>query len=150
MSYIPQVSGDPKVLRSGALTGSFVNSLALKTNMWNQVILFLDVTLDTATDVRIQLQAASPVKTQQYPIIDVEPSAGSTDWCDIAFQDGANASTASAITTVPLTTFEIKLTVSGRYAFPLPVNYQWIRAKAKATGTVGNATLSIKATTGMA
>lgn len=148
MAYIPQVSGDPKTLRSSsALTGSFVESLALKTNMWNQVILFLDVTLTTATDIRVQLQAASPTRTPG-TIIDAEPSAGSSEWHDVAFQDGANAATATAVTTVPITTFEMKLTASGRYAFPLPVNYQWIRCKAKATG--GDATLTIKATTGMA
>lgn len=147
MSYIPQVSGDPKELRSGALTGSFVNTLALKTQMWNQVVLFIDATLDSATDIRIRIEAASPTRTPG-KILDDEPSAGSSEWHSIAFQGGATE--AAGVASVPVETFEIVLTASGRKAFPLPVNYQWIRCSAKATGTVGSATLTIKATTGMA
>lgn len=150
MSYNIQVSPDRKTLRSGALTSAFdLAPSALKTQAWNQTVYFFDVTLDTATDVRVRFDVATPA-TVPNQILDVEPATGSSEWFQLPYQDNGSGSTTSAVTTVPLTVFELKFTVSGRYAYPLPVNYMWTRARAKATGTVGSATLSIKASTGQA
>lgn len=148
MSYIPQVSGDPKALRSGSLTTGFDTDItALKTQNWNRAVFFFDVTLDTATDIRVRVEAASPTRTPG-KILDEEPAAASTEWHAIAATEAGSAS--GGVLTVPVDALEWKFTATGRYCVPLDVNYQWVRAKAKATGTVGSATLAIKATTGLA
>lgn len=148
MSYIPHVSKDPKSLRSGALTTNFdTTPTALRMQMWNQAVFFFTVVLDTATDVRVRLEAASPTPTPGQ-ILDTEPASDSADWAAVASTEAGSAS--GGVLTVPVDALELKFTASGSYAYPVPSNYQWLRIKAKATGTAGAATLAVKATTGMA
>lgn len=138
MSYIPHVSRDPTVIKQGALTNSFASSAPLRSQNWNQLILYLLPTLSTATDIRVQIEVACPTG-------DDLP----TTWYKLMWQDGGSAATAANITTVPGTIYEIKLT-SDPLALPLPLNYKWVRILAKATGTVGSCALTITATTGLA
>lgn len=150
MSYIPQVSGDPKTLRSGALTTAFDSSpAAIRMQNWNQAVFYLDVALDTATDVRVRFDVATPAVTTG-AVIDTEPDASSSAWYQLPSNDGANTTVATGVQTVPQTIFEAKYTVSGRYVLPLQMNYKWVRCRAKATGTVGSATLGVNITQGMA
>lgn len=148
MSYIPQVSKDPKSLRSGALTSGFDSEpTPLKCQNWNQAVLYFTVVLDTATDVRVRLEACSPTPTPG-AILDETPAAASAEWASIVATETGTAS--GGVLTFGVDALELKFATAGTYAYPLPLNYQWVRAKAKATGTVGSSTLAIRATTGMA
>lgn len=148
MSYNPQVSADQKALRTGAITTSFdTDPLAIRGQNWNQAVWYFDVVLDSATDCRIQFDVAAPSRPPG-PVIDVEPAAASTEWYPLAATESGTAAT--GILTIPVDVLELQFTVSGRYAYPMPINYPWIRARAKVTGVAGSATLGIKITTGLA
>jgi hypothetical protein len=138
MGYTPHVSSDPIDVRSGSLGTSFdASPKALRAQNWNQAIFYFDLTLGAATDARVQIDVASPSG-------DAEPTA----WSSLVWQDGSGTSIASGVCTVPVYTYELKFSASGRYAVPVPLNYKWVRLRAKATGAV--ATLVITATTGLA
>src|ERR1051325_7181424 len=144
MSYNPHVSGDGVTLRASTVSiGTSYDSspTAFRTQNWNQLILFCDLTLNTATDVRIKLEFASPVG-------DATPAFN--DWFQQTYADTANAASASGVETVPLNRLEWQLTATGRYALPVPMNYKWGRASAQTTSGPGSTTLSIYATEGLA
>jgi hypothetical protein len=148
VSYIPQVTSDPKTLRSGALTSAFDSSPStIRTQNCNQIIFFFDVTLSTATDVRVRLDAASPAVANG-TVLDAEPASGSTEWAQVTGAESGSAS--GGVVSVPIDALELVFTATGKYAYPLPACYKWMRARAKGTGTLGSAALTITATTGMA
>ena len=140
MSYNPHVSRDPITVRSGALATSFdAAPVSVRAQNWNQFVFYVDLTLGTASDARIQFDVCSPSG-------DGEPASG--DWTSLMWQDGAATSIAGGVCTVSGYIYEIKIATTGKYAIPLPCNYKWVRVRAKATG--GTATLGITLTTGMA
>lgn len=144
MSFNPHVSRDGAIVRFSATaigTSYDASPTALRTQNWNQVILFCDLTLNTATDVRIKIEFASPTG-------DAAPVTA--DWHLQTFADTANATYSGGTESVPLRGLEWILPATGRYALPIPMNYKWIRASAKTTGGPGTTTLQIYATEGMA
>lgn len=144
MSYNPHVSADPVTLRlaATAISTSYDSSpTALRMQNWNQVVLFCNLTLDTATDVRLKVEVASPTG-------DSSPAAG--DWHQYSSLDIASASASGGVSTVPNYGLELKLTATGKYAIPLPCNFKWLRVSAKTTGGPGSTTLLVVASQGLA
>lgn len=113
----------------------------MRLQNWNQLVVYMDLTLDTATDARVRFDVCS---------IGGDSAPVEADWYALPWQDGAGTSITAGVCTVPAYVYEVKLTASGKYALPLPCNYKWVRVKCKATGVAGAATLGIYVTTGMA
>lgn len=144
MSWRPHASKDPQVIRAStlALSTSF-DAAPTEARMqgWNQAILFCDLTLATATDVRIKVEFASP-KDVGGIVGDTAP--GATDWYQQTYGDTPNATgSAGTVEAVPVRALEWTLSASGRYALPIQCNYKWIRVSAKTTGGPGATTLGI-------
>lgn len=158
MAYIPQVSADPKSLRGGtssissALTTSFdTSTVHLRCQNWNQVVLYFNVNLDVATDVRVRIDVATPASSSASGTpMEADPADTDASWYPLAYQDNSSLSVASSVATVSVDVLELKFSTTGTYAYPLPVNYKYLRARAKCNGGPGAATLSITATTGLA
>lgn len=144
MSYSPQVSGDPATLRpaSLALSTSYDSTpTALRMQNWNQIVLLCDANISTATDIRVRVEVATPSG-------DGTPVAA--DWYTIGTMDLSSATLTSGVTAIPTGDAELVITTTTRRSYALPSNYKWIRVAAKATGTIGSATIAIKASQGMA
>ncbi len=146
MSYIPQVSPDRKTLRTGAIATSFdASGTALRMQKWNQAVFYFTVVIGSATDIRVQFDLAAP---DSLPGVtgNAEPAFNSTDWAP--YFDERATTTAGVLTVAPL---ELKFTADGTHAVKLDrLCAMWLRPRAKVTGSTTNATLTIKATTGMA
>lgn len=144
MSYIPQVSAGYVTLRAAttALSSAYDSSpTALKLQNWNQLELFFDLTLSTATDVRVKVEFASPQG-------DATPAA--SDWFQMGYADLASASSSGGSTVVPLNDLIWQITATKKINLPIQANYKWVRVSAKTTGGPGSTTLAIYATQGMA
>lgn len=142
MANEPIISRDPTTLRLStvAIASSYdASPVALRMQGWNQAVLFCDLTLNTATDVRIKVEVASPVG-------DTAPVEA--DWYQQTASGSATATTGSE--SVPVLAVEWTLQATGKYALPFPVNYKWIRASAKTTGAPGSTTLAIVCSQGRA
>jgi hypothetical protein len=136
------VSEDPIVMRPTATaigTSYDASPLGFACNDFNQLILECDLTLATATDVRIQIEEASPARGPQGATI--APAAG--DWFTVAVADSASATAAGVIESLVYRQLEIVLPATGRYTLAFPLNYKFIRVKAKTTGGPGATTLKI-------
>lgn len=147
MSANIQVSDDPIVVRPSSLsiTTSFdASPTAVDMRGWNQAMLFCDLTLNTATDVRIQIEAASPVSGPGGATI--APVAA--DWHSVGYLDTGSA-TGTTTKLVPYAVLELQLAASGRYVFPLPTNYKYLRFKAKTTAGPGSTTLKLMVSQGI-
>ncbi len=144
MSYIPQVSRDGVTLRASTLaigTSYDASPTALRAQNWNQLQLFLDLTLATATDVRVKIEFASPVG-------DATPAAG--DWFQQSEADSGAATRSGLTSALPLRVLEWVLPATGKFILPVQLNYKWVRVSAKTTGGPGATTLAVFATQGLA
>ncbi len=152
MSNDPIVSRDPTTLRlaATAIASSYDASPAvLRTQGWNQAIIYCDLTLNTATDVRLKVEFASP------PVALGLNGAGSDtpatgDWFRQTYADSAAAAGSGLEETCPVRCLELILPATGRYAIPVQLNYKYMRVSAKTTGAPGSTTLLIYATVGRA
>lgn len=141
MSYRPTISRDPSSLRTGTLGTSYdANPTPLDFRGWNQAILLFNLSLD-GTSCEIKIEVASPADT------DATPASG--DWHQITYLDTSAASASSGTETVPVRALIIQLVETMKYAFPLPVNYKWVRVSAKRTGGSAASTLTIRASQGL-
>lgn len=144
MSWRPHSSKDPQTIRAStlALATSFdASPTEARMQGWNQALLFCDLTLNTATDVHIKIEFASPPDTGGI-IGDTAPVAG--DWYQQTYADTANAvGSAGTTEAVPLRQLDWVLSATGRYALPVQCNFKWIRVSAKTTGGPGSSTLKV-------
>ena len=140
MGYRPTISSDYVQLRTGTVGASYdVSPQALDMRGWNQCVLFFNLVLD-GTDCLIKIEAASPVGTGQ-------PAAG--DWHQITYLDTSAAVAATGVETVPVRTLILQYLATSLYAFPMPVNYKFIRVSAKRTGGTAATTLTVNASQGL-
>jgi hypothetical protein len=135
-------SEDPIVMRAGttAIGTSFDASPAVfSCNGFNQLILECDLTLNTATDVRIQVDVANPARGPNGAYI----APATSDWFVVSAADGATASGSGAIIALTHRNLEIVLAATGRYSIAIPLSYKFIRVRAKTTAGPGSTTLEI-------
>jgi hypothetical protein len=136
------VSADPITLRASAtsITTSYdAAPTEVPCNDYNQLVLECDLTLATATDVRIQVETANPARGPNGASI----APASSDWFAVTEVDAATIVPSGATISVPYRQLEITLTASGRYSIPIPISYKFVRVKAKTTGGPGATTLAI-------
>jgi hypothetical protein len=146
MSWV-HTSEDPIPLRpvATAIGTSFDASPAyFSCNDFNQLILECDLSLATATDVRIVVEAANPSRGPVGATIDPVTA----DWFPISAADGSTASGSGATLALTYRNLEIVLPATGRYSIALPLCYKFVRVKAKTTGGPGATTLKINGTFG--
>ena len=136
------VSEDPIALRASttAISTSFDSSpTAVTCNDFNQLVLECDLTLNTATDVRIQVEAANPARGPNGATV----APVTADWFPICAADGSTASGSGATIALTYRNLEIVLPATGKYSIALPLAYKFIRVKAKTTAGPGSTTLAI-------
>jgi hypothetical protein len=136
MSHRPTISNDPVLLRSGAVTTSYVASTPLKMKGWNQCVLMMDMVLNTATDVRVKVEVANPLG-------DATPVTA--DWMPLGVLDIAAAVPATSVYAVPLRGIELTLTATDKYTYAFLCAYKWVRVSVKTTAGPGSTTLSVTA-----
>ncbi len=119
----------------------------IKVQGWNQVVLYCDLALNTATSVEIQVQVAAPADVPGQ-IKDAAPASG--DWHTLAYIDTALAAGTTGTKQIPVRLREYQLPATNKYAIELPIAAKWMRVRAKTTGAVGTTTLAIIGQQGMA
>jgi hypothetical protein len=141
-------SEDPVPLRPVATaiaTTYDASPAAFSFNDFNTVALEIDLTLATATDVRIMVELANPARGPNGAY--VAPVAA--DWYPISVAGTATAAT--PITSVPYQQREITITATGKYTVVLNgLIGKFIRVKAKTTGGPGATTLGVDGVFGAA
>lgn len=150
MSYNPQVGGCEIPLRATgtSLSTSFetpngtTRGVPLRMGNWNQLILFCDLTLATATSAEIKVQVANP-KDDKDP-----PAAASALWFDVPYQTAGTI--ASGVATVPTATYAPSFAATGKWAVSIPCAYKFVRVLAKTTAGPGATTLAVTASQGLA
>lgn len=113
---------------------------ALRIQNWNQLQLYCDLFLATATDVRVKVEFAVP-QGNDTPV--------AADWYFHSYLDTAAATGTGLTKAVPLLQTEWIMSATGRYVISLPVNAKWFRVTAKTTAGPGLTTLKILATQGI-
>lgn len=147
MSYIPQVTGCEKTLRSSAtaISTSYdtpdANTPVLRMQNSNQLILFCNLSLATATSVEIKLQVANPADDQV-------PAFGSALWFDLPYNTAGTITSGEAV--VPTGSLVYRMTATGKIAISYPCCFKFVRVVAKTTAGPGATTLAITASQGMA
>lgn len=140
-------SEDPIALRlsTASIATSFdATPIEIMCNDFNQLIMNCDLSLATATDVRIQVDAANPARGPNGARI----APVTADWFTVAVADGATASGATNTETLTYRKQELKIEATGKYAIALPLCYRYIRVRAKTTAGPGATTLAITGTFG--
>jgi hypothetical protein len=136
------VSADPITLRASslAITTSYdAAPTEVPCNDYNQLILECKLALNTATDARIEIEAANPARGPNGAT--VAPVAA--DWFVIAAMNASSASSSGATLSVPYQYLEIILPATGSYSIAIPIAHKYIRVKAKTTAGPGSTTLAI-------
>lgn len=145
MSYNPAVQSR-QVLRASSVsigTGYDASPTELRVNNQNTIMLYCDLTLNTATSAEIQVDFATPAEGTNLGARDDTPASG--DW----FTRAIEGSPSSGVVAMSNKTFQ--LTATGRYEIPVtPVMGKWFRVRAKTTGGPGSTTLSIVGVEGLA
>lgn len=150
MSYNPQVGGCEIPLRasSTSLSTSFetpdgtTRGVPLRMGNWNQLVLFCDLALNTATSAEIKIQVANPKDDA------AAPAAASTLWFDLPYQTAGTIT--AGVATVPTGSYAPSLSATGKVAISVPCDYKYVRVLAKTTAGPGTTTLAITASQGLA
>lgn len=150
MSYNPATQSRQTLRASTtAITTSYDSSPAeLRVNNQNQLILYCDLALNTATSVEIQVDFATPAEGTNVSGRDASPA--SSDWFTRTYLDAAAATASSGTMTVPTRKMTFQLVETGRYEIPIPMMGKWVRVRAKTTLGPGTTTLSIVGAEGLA
>lgn len=148
MSYNPQVTGCEKSMRlaATAITTSFdtpdANTPVLRMQNSNQLVLFCDLTLATATSAEIKVQVANP-KDDATP-----PAFGSALWFDLPYTTAGTIT--AGLATVPAGSLAYSMSATGKIAITYPCCFKYVRVVAKTTVGPGATTLAITASQGLA
>lgn len=150
MSYNPQVGGCeiPVRLAATSLSTSFetpdgtTRGVPIRMQNWNQLILFCDLTLATATSAEIKVQVANP-KDDKDP-----PAASSALWYDLPYQTAGTIT--AGVATVPTGAYAPSLSATGKTTISIPCAFKYVRVLAKTTAGPGATTLAITASQGLA
>ena len=132
-------------LAATAITTSYdtpdADTQVLRMGNWNQLILFCNLTLATATSVEIKLQVANPAN-------DEVPAYDSALWFDLPYSTAGTITSGEAV--VPIGSLVYRMTATGKVAPSFPCAYKFVRVLAKTTGGPGATTLAITASQGLA
>lgn len=129
-----------------AITTSYdtpdANTPVLRMQNSNQLVLFCNLTLATATSVEIKLQVANPTDDA------APPAFGSALWFDLPYTTVGTITAGEAV--VPAGTLAYRMTATGKLAITYPMCFKYVRVVAKTTAGPGATTLAITASQGMA
>lgn len=135
----PTISNDPTLVKSGALTTSYVASSALQCKGWNTALVLLDADLDVAggaTGLQVYIEVANPQG-------DGAPAAG--DWYGLVGLDEA-ATTATGFVSYPagIQVYDFGA-ADGRYAIALNrLVAKFLRVQVKTAGAAGTSTCAVR------
>lgn len=150
MSYNPSVQGR-QVLRATATaigTSYDASPTYVRIRNMNTVTLLCDLTLNTATNVLIQVDVAVPADAPN-TVADQDPAAG--DWYPLGAANLSGLTVGSGVATIPVGAATFQLDATGKYAIRLKdLCAGWIRVRAKTTGGPGSTTLQIIGVEGLA
>lgn len=139
MAYRPHVSNDPKTLKTGALTTSYVASSSIQCKGWNTAVVMIDADLDTgggSTGLQVYVEIANPLG-------DGDPVTA--DWHGLVTTDEV-ATTATGFVSFPA---GIKVwdfgAADGRYAIVVDrLAAKFLRVQIKTAGAAGTSTALVK------
>lgn len=152
MAYNPAVQSTQVLRASGTAIGTSYDAAPVELRIQNQnrVALYCNLNLNTATDVLIQVDVATPANG---PGLANEPAPVAADWYPLSETNisGLTVGGTPVTITAPYGQLTIQLTQTGKYAIVLDdVFGKYMRVRAKTTGGPGTTTLSIIGVQGLA
>lgn len=137
--YRPHVSNDPALLKSGALTTSYVASSSLKMKGWNAAVIMLDADLDVAggaTGLQVYVEIANPAG-------DTDPTA--TEWYALTANDEQATTATGDVSFASGKKIWDFGAADGRYAITIDrLAAKYLRVQIKTAGVAGTTTCAVR------